>query len=378
MSDLSLAQARAIAVSSQHLHGVASRIASIEGTLTALGCIQLDTIQMVRRSHELITLARGITASQAPSYLDHTNAPTFFEYYAHAASIIPISTWPLFAFRRRNFIANGWRGPEIDPAAVDHVRAFVAHHGPVTVTELGGAKGSGWERGSPNKWAAEWLLAIGELVCVRRRNFSRVYESAESAIPIALLAAKPSDAECVRGLTEIALRSLGVGTTDDIADYFRLPSKTVAGHLAELAEALPVRIEDWTEPAWVHVAALQPVPLDHESITPLSPFDSLIWHRPRMHRLFGVEYLLEAYKKPAHRECGYFGMPVLAGTEIIGRFALRRTGRVVRLEGHQLRDGHDPALLVEAARIAATWAGADDLTGSVPGPTSAVSVGVSP
>jgi uncharacterized protein len=88
---------------------------------------------------------------------------------------------------------------------------------------------------------------------------------------------------------------------------------------------------------------------------PLSPFDSLIWHRPRSRRLFGIGYVLEAYKPPANRECGYFGMPVLRGSSIAGRVAIRRRGGYAYLEGYQLEPGHDPGCLRRALQQAARW-----------------------
>ncbi|WP_405970091.1 winged helix DNA-binding domain-containing protein [Streptomyces sp. NBC_00988] len=359
MLDLSLVEARTLAVGAQYLHRSDPVSGGVGSALERLGCVQLDTIQVVRRSHEMILLARHETTPEEPSFLEHHDQPYFFEYWAHAASVIPMGSWPLFAFRRRRFAADGWRGPAVDAATVDQVRQQVKDSGPVTVTDLGGARGSGWERSSPHKWAAEWLLATGEFVCVRRRRFSRVYQTAESAVPGELLAREPSDQECFPALTGIALRALGVATAEDVADYFRLPKNVVADTLADHPEAVPVRVEGWPDVTWGHASVLgQPPLVRQDAVTPLSPFDSLIWHRPRMRRLFGVEYLLEAYKKSALRECGYFGMPVLAGTEITGRLALRVRDGVAEVEGHQLRDGADPAHHTRAAATAAAWAAA--------------------
>ncbi|MFF8646540.1 DNA glycosylase AlkZ-like family protein [Streptomyces sp. NPDC015345] len=122
-------------------------------------------------------------------------------------------------------------------------------------------------------------------------------------------------------------------------------------------------------------AGPQFVPVEAEACTPLSPFDSLIWHRSRMRRLFGIEYLLEAYKPAAKRECGYFGMPVLVGTSLIGRIAVRVSKGTAHIEGHQLIKGQDPAHLERALAVICGWANAT----SVPALTmSPQSVGVTP
>jgi uncharacterized protein YcaQ len=368
MTDFSLEQARSLAVAAQGLH-TQSDPSRAEETLRGLGCIQLDTISVVRRSHELVQIARGVPVADAQQLISRATPPVLFEYWAHAASLIPLSLWPLFAFRRRHFAAQGWTGPSVDPDAVKHVRAVLTERTAVTISDLGGAKGSGWERSSANKWALEWLLATGELACVHRRGWQRVYQRAEKIIPEDLLRAEPDDAECLHALTRLAVQALGVATTDDVADYFRLPPRKVAACLAELEEAEPASVEGWTERAWVCRTALNTPPIDETRCTPLSPFDSLIWHRPRMRRLFGVEYLLEAYKPAAKRECGYFAMPVLVGHSLVGRIAVRISKGHALIEGHQLVDGQNPAHLRHALALICEWANAHSVP-TLPQPQS--------
>lgn len=367
MDDLSLTEARTIAVTAQGLHTV-GQPPSAAALLQRLACIQLDTIAVVRRSHELVLLGRGVDDDEARTLLDPTANPRHFEYWAHAAAVLPVTLWPYFAFRRRRFRDHGWRGPKVDPTACAAVRAAVAERGQVTISDLGGAKGSGWERSAPAKWAAEWLLATGELVCVARRRFSRVYQSA--AVLPDDVQYDADDDECLARLVQVALDALGVGTSADVADYFRLPLGPVREHL-HLYHRTRVRVEGWREPAWLSHDATDALPVDDEACTPLSPFDSLVWYRPRAQRLFGVDYRLEAYKPPAQRQCGYFGMPVLAGNRIIGRVALRTRGGMAQVEGFQLVDSRDADRLWRGAQVAARWAGAA-LTGS---PASFVGAG---
>ncbi|MFE3856074.1 winged helix-turn-helix domain-containing protein [Streptomyces griseorubiginosus] len=360
MHELSLPEARTIAVSAQGLHLPAPEPDALS-TLRALGCIQLDTISVVRRSHELVQLARGVEPSAAARLTGPSGTPVLFEYWAHAASLIPIELWPLFRFRRHGYQTRGWSGPPVDAAACDHVRAVLAERGAVTISDVGGAQGSGWERSSMNKWALEWLLAIGDVACVHRRGWQRVYQLTETVIPQELRDQTLSSAECVRALAAVALRALGVATAGDVADYFRLPVKQVALIMTELDEAERAQVEGWPEPAWVCRPQLHTTAVIKDLTTPLSPFDSLIWHRPRMQRLFGVEYLLEAYKPARTRQCGYFGMPVLAGTEITGRIAVRISKGQAHVEGYQVADGHDPERLQTALQTLCAWGGARDV-----------------
>lgn len=356
MIDLSRSEAQAIAVAAQSVHNVEALRPAGASVLDSLGCIQLDTINVVRRSHELVLLSRGVPDREAADFL-HPAAPVAFEYWAHAASLVPISLWTLLGLRRRHLQAHGWRGPAVDPAACEYVRAAVADLGEATITDLGGARGSGWERAAPAKWAAEWLLATGEFVCLKRRGWSRVYQASATALPADLLNKEQGDAECIANLAEIALAALGVATADDIADYFRLPKAAIVSYLTEQEKIEPATVEGWPEPAWMLPAVLTAPTLDLQASTPLSPFDSLIWYRPRARRLFGIDYLLEAYKPAAKRQCGYFGMPVLTGTQITGRIAVRSARGITRLEGWHLVPGHDPQHLHRAVHIAAAWAG---------------------
>ncbi|MFF4557698.1 winged helix-turn-helix domain-containing protein [Streptomyces sp. NPDC001422] len=360
MPELTSEQARTMAVSAQGLHTAAGTSRTPSDVLGALGCIQIDTINVVRRSHELVMLARGVPSDAARAFASHEDKATFFEYWAHAAAFTPVELWPLFAFRRRRLAAHGWRGPAIDPQACADVRRAADLHGAVTISDLGGMTGTGWDRTSPLKWAAEWLWATGEFVCVRRRGWKRVYEPVERALPDHLRLYEPDDDACLRELVRIALTNLAVATAEDIADYFRLPSIQINQYLEQLPQARQVRIEGWPDSTWAHTDLLDQQPdLDSEKTTPLSPFDSLIWTRPRMRRLFGVEYLLESYKPAPKRECGYFGLPVLKGDRIIGRVALRASKKAAVIEGFQTTDPAWKPTVEEAAHTAASWAGAN-------------------
>lgn len=358
MYRISVARARAIAISAQCLAmpvGQAVRLGP-RALFQALGCIQIDTINVVRRSHELVLLARGLSSDDARAALG-TEAPlcSAFEYYAHAACFVPAASWPLFAFRRRQFQAGRWNGPAIQPDAVAHVRRIVDQSGAATIRDMGGAQGNGWSRDSPLKWAAEWLLATGELACVRRRRWMREYARSTEAIPQDVRHDELDDESCLRQLCQVALDALGVATADDIADYFRLPRRIVTQIAPALPDVVPVAVESWNAQAFTTMNHLDTPAAPAPLLTVLSPFDSLIWHRPRMARLFGITYKLEAYLPPTRRECGYYGLLVLSEGQVVGRIAMRCTNGVASIEGVQRRDATALTTLRLAAEQAARW-----------------------
>jgi uncharacterized protein YcaQ len=194
---------------------------------------------------------------------------------------------------------------------------------------LGGAKRtSEWWDWSGAKVAVERALMYGEVVCVERRGWKRVYDLAERAVPEALLHDDLDDTECLRRLVRLAARSLGVGTRADIADYHRLKAEQFDAVVADTG-LVPVTVEGWDRPAWADPEALETVPRGRHRTTLLSPFDSLVWERARTERIFGFTHRLEAYVPRPKRVYGYFAMPVLAGGSLVGRVDPAREGRTL-------------------------------------------------
>ncbi|MEV7005733.1 crosslink repair DNA glycosylase YcaQ family protein [Streptosporangium sp. NPDC051022] len=370
---LSADEARRIILRAQGLLGSQARRGGAEAALRRLGAVQLDTISVLARSHELVAYARLGAVDRRKVERAYWDTPArSFEYWCHAACILPIDDWPLYAFRRRYFRARKYRWHDL-PGDVDKVLERVRESGPVTTSDIGGAKNGGaWWDWSASKVAIEWLLDTGEVVCTRRTGWRRVYDLTERAVPAHLLAEDLSDAECVTRLAGIAGRALGVATRADLVDFLRLRGPETAvldGVLLDGSAGLvPVRVSGWPEraaSAWADPAALESEPRGRHRTTPLSPFDSLVWDRARTARVFGFNHRLEAYVPKDKRVHGYFTMPVLAGGRLIGRIDPAREGST--LVGRQVgvEDGVNRRKAVEALADAlweaASWVGCDDV-----------------
>ncbi|MER6497478.1 MULTISPECIES: winged helix-turn-helix domain-containing protein [Streptomyces] len=361
-TDLSADEARRIVLRAQGFLGSPDRRAGVRGVLRHLGAVQLDTISVLARSHELIPYARlGAVGRRTVEDAYWTTAPPgaaqprphAFEYWSHAACILPIEEWPHFAFRRRAYRSRPHWNHQLPEGTYDQVVKQLRTEGPLTATELGGAKRtSEWWDWSGTKVAVERALMYGEVVCVERRGWKRVYDLAERAVPADLLHDELDDTECVRRLVRLAGQSLGVGTRADIADYHRLKGEQVDAVIAD-SGLVPVTVEGWGKPAWADPAALETPPRGRHRTTLLSPFDSLIWERARTERIFGFTHRLEAYVPKPKRIHGYFAMPVLAGGRLVGRVDPAREGgtlvaRQVTLDGPKAVPAVAQAL-VEAA-----------------------------
>lgn len=356
---LSADEARRIALRAQGLLGAPGRRAGVRGVLRGLGAVQLDTISVLARSHELIPYARLGAVGRAAVESAYWTGTHAFEYWSHAACVLPIEEWPYFAFRRRAYRDRPHWYHELPDGTYETVVKRLREDGPLTATELGGAKNGGpWWDWSAAKVAVERALMYGEVVCVERRGWKRVYDLAERAVPGDLLHDGLDDAECLRRLVGLAGRALGVGTRADIADYHRLKGEQVDAVIAD-SGLVPVTVAGWDKAAWADPEALAAPVRGRHRTTLLSPFDSLIWDRARTERIFGFIHRLEAYVPKPKRVHGYFAMPLLAGGRLLGRVDPAREGKALVARQVSLEGPKAVAPMAEALLEAAGWVGCE-------------------
>lgn len=307
-------------------------------------------------------------------------APTgrrLFEYWAHEASLLPLSFHPLMRWRMARAaglvgIYGGLaRFVREERAFVDGVLDAVVSRGPVSAAELNGEEkrtGSwwGWNR---TKAALEFHFWTGAVSVASRRGFERVYDLSERVLPGEVLSlATPTEADAIRDLALIAGRALGVATEVDIRDYFRLPVAETRRAIAELVEdgaLVPAVVEAWRQPAYIDPKARRPKGAWASAL--VSPFDPLIWHRPRSERLFGLRYRIEIYVPSAKRQHGYYVLPYLHAGRFRARVDLKseRTATALAVKAAHLEPGNDAAstaaaLAAELRRLAA-WLGLQDV-----------------
>jgi len=385
-------EARNILLRAQGLVGADARRGGVPAMLRRLGAVQLDTISVLARSHELVAYARLGPVGRAKVEQAYWNSrrPAAFEYWSHAACVLPIEEWPYYAFRRRAFKVRGLRWHQSHPEVCERVLARIRAEGPLTATELGGAKKGGpWWDWSDTKIAVEWLLDTGDVICARRTGWRRVYDLPARVLPDGLAGADPTDSECVARLARVTASALGVVTHADLSDYQRLSfggaelrrggQGLTATWAAEAAGLVPVEIAaGGRRPgvrAWADPAALghDVRPGDDGSATAgrqqrgrhrttlLSPFDSLVWDRKRTLRVFGFEHSLEAYVPQPKRVHGYYTMPLLAGGRLVGRVDPAREGRTLVARKLSLDKPTAAEPMAQALAEAATWVGCDSV-----------------
>ncbi|MDI1431423.1 winged helix-turn-helix domain-containing protein [Polyangium sorediatum] len=373
--DLSANQARRIALAAQGFGE--ARPASVNRrhfakTAERLGVIQLDSVNVVVRTHYLPAFSRlGVYPQALLETEAWGNKRTLFEYWGHEASLLPLALQPLLRWRMaRAEAGEQWGGlarfgKERRPY-IESVLAEIEKRGPVTGGDFAtGPRGaSGWWSWSEGKRALEWLFWAGYVTTATRRGFERVYDLTERVLPAEIHGMPtPPEADAQRALVRIAARAMGVATEADLRDYFRLPLQGARARVQELVEAgelLPVKVEGFSKPAYLHPEAQTPRKIAARAL--LSPFDNLIWFRDRTERLFGVKIRLEIYTPAEKRTHGYYVLPFLEGDTITARVDLKadRKEKVLRVQASHTEPGAGPdtpdLLAAELSRMA-TWLG---------------------
>lgn len=371
-------EARLLAVIGQKLdrrpRGKANKARVME-MIEHLGCVQLDTISVVARSHETVLWSRLGAFDPAIVWKLYKDRK-LFEYWAHAAAITPLHMFPYFRAtmdRFREGDVGGWLERNGDTAA--HVLAQIEAGGPQQSRSFEApedANPSPWEwyGGKPAKQALDYLWCVGDLTVVNRQGFQRLYDLTERSVPEDLRLFVPTPEERRRFFTQKSLSAMGIATARWTSDYFRgggrghVNAKDSAEELDQLVEdglAHRVEVEGWEEPAWLDPSML--AKLDDLRAgrgkpvltTLLSPFDSLVWHRGRNVDLFNFEYRIEVYTPEAKRTYGYYSLPILHRGRLIGRIDLHYARKAKLMT---IRSAHLEPKVKANERIAAAIVGA--------------------
>lgn len=375
--DFSISEARRIALAAQGLDGPRARSATrapLLRTVDRLAVLQIDAVNVLARAHYVPLYSRH--GPYEPQHLDdavYGRSRSLFEYWGHQASLLPVSLQPLFRWRMERAaslqqIYGGLaRFVRARRSYVDSVLAEVASRGPLRAGDLTSStpRKGGWWGWSDAKRALEFLFWAGRVTTRTRKNFERVYDLTERVLPPAIVETRtPPLVDAHRELVKISARALGVATDDDLADYFRLRLGDVRPRIAELVEEkalLPVRVDGIGKPAYL--AAGAKVPREATGRAVLSPFDPLVWHRARTHRLFDFHYRIEIYTPEHLREHGYYVLPFLDGEQLAARVDLKaaREASTLLVQAAHLEPGSEEkktaASLAEELRDVADWLG---------------------
>ena len=375
---ISAAQARRIALAAQGFgrpRPASPGTRQLNGVIEQLGLLQLDSVNVFERSHYLPAFARlGAYDRAKLDALTFSEKGRYTEYWAHEAAIIPLETLPLFRWRMQAMLqkygpdAGGW--VSANAPMLEWLRAELAEKGPLAASEIehdSGKGAGGWWGWSDVKTGLEFLFRFGEVVSAGRTRFERRYALASTVLPTHILEREISPSDAIRQLLSTSARAHGIGTLSDLADYFRIknePAKAAINDLVDSGELLPVNVQGWNRPAFLHRDAR--IPRRIETAALLSPFDPVVWERDRALRMFGFHYRIEIYTPAPKRMFGYYTLPLLIDDDIVGRIDLKsdRQNGVLRVQS-AWREADGPLGIAERVapllRQIADWQGLGDV-----------------
>jgi len=265
----------------------------VRAAVAELGAVQIDAVNVLVRAHYLTLFSR--LGPYPVRLLDELTGRRrqAFEYWGHAASILPMQFHPLLRWKmarlaeHKSWAAFRARVESERPGYLAAVEREVAERGPLAFTDLAdparrerparyAASTMLWDRGSDGKTALEYLFDAGRLAADGRKGFQRRYDLVERVIPPEVLALPtPSPDDAQRALVLHAARALGVATANEIRYYFYLSAAVAKDRLRELVEWIADHLTgDLSVPALAEREGAPRVELEEEPGDPPHPIAS--------------------------------------------------------------------------------------------------------
>ena len=374
MQNISNQQARGLALSAQ---GFQKKFSSLEEVLGTTHVFQLDSVNVFERAHLLPAFSRMGAYPLAEFEKWAFGEPQIAEEWAHCAGLVSKTDWALFEFRRQESLARLSVQTMLKEQAktISWIESELASNGPMTVSQFEhdqNKRRGNWWGWSEVKLLLERLYDAGLLVSAGRTKFSRLY-----ALPEQVQLPKPTLSIEAQKLALISksVATIGVGTAEDIADYFRFRTtdvKPMLKQLVEIGQVVEVQVQGWEKPGFAPASLDldQIFEIGERQVRLLSPFDPLTWRRDRALRLYDFDYRIEIYTPEAKRKYGYYTLPILYKDRLVGRVDLKNERKAKSLNVLSL--WHEPWVskaelkaitpeLVKELKLAADWVGAETL-----------------
>lgn len=336
MDSLSVAQARRVALAAQGFLDkahAAPTMRTLQRTLDRTGVLQVDSVNVLQRAHYMPLYSRmGPYDVELLRRAAERRPRRLVEYWAHVQALMPVDLWPVMQHRMADYrAARGKWGFVVDNDELERdLLVELRERGAATARDLDDGlpreKGNwGWNWSESRKML-DYLFTSGVVAIAGRNNqFEILYDLPERVIPPSVLARPtPTRAEAARELVSRAARSHGVATVQDLRDYYRMEvadAATAVAELVEEGELLPVAVDGWKRPAYLHRDARVPRRVHARAL--LSPFDPVVWERARTEALFDFHYRIEIYVPADKRVHGYYVLPFLLGDRIVARVDLK-------------------------------------------------------
>ncbi|MGB3025633.1 winged helix-turn-helix domain-containing protein [Paradevosia shaoguanensis] len=335
-------QARRIWLHAQRLDEAAPFGEGPEATRLAvehLGYVQIDTINVIERSHHHILFSRIPGYRRGDLRQAQSMDKSVFEYWTHALSYVPTRDLRFFLpeMKRHRTEPSRWYA-DANPNDLKRMLRNIRKDGALSIRDIDDdelvEKDHPWASRKPSKRVLQLGFYNGDLTISERNGMVKTYELMERHFGWNQRPKAATDKQVAEYLLDRALRSQGLVSLESIS-YLEAKRKPVFKELIEgrvrRRQLVPVTIEGVEKPQfWATPEVLDAVPEPgQELVHILSPFDPLIIQRKRTSAIFGYDHLFEAYVPKAKRKYGYFSLPVLVGEEIVAALDLK-TDRAAR------------------------------------------------
>jgi uncharacterized protein YcaQ len=329
--------------------------------IDSLGCLQIDTINVVERAHYLTLWTRLGQYDKEHLHEVAYRDRLLFEHWAHSACYVPFKDYRYYIksmnVRREEMRARFSKRSKADPKLLDRVLSRVRDEGPLSSKDFEGPKRKGgWWNWKPAKLALELLFGAGILLIDRRENFQRYYDLAENVLPTGVDASEPSDDERVRFFALKTMSCLGLVKPQEVRKYYHPWSVKLDRTSRQLNELLNRLVSDGQAEKHSVDGEKNPyycLPRDTDRLEELGSgfgfddvrllvyFDNMMWNRERITELFGFESRLETYVPKDQRVYGYYHLPVLYGDRLVARVEpkMDRENNVMIIRGYWVEDG---------------------------------------
>ncbi len=350
---------------------------TFQRTLDRTGVLQVDSVNVLQRAHYMPLYSRmGAYDTDLLRRASQGRSRRLVEYWAHVQAFMPVELWPHMQHRMATYRARRgkWRvlaeNPELEASLLAEIRDV----GAATARDLDDGlprtkEHWGWNW-STSRQVLDYLYTVGDLaIAGRNSQFEVLYDLPERVLPAEVLALPtPSPEQAHLELVRRAARSHGVATARSLQDYYRMhvdQARPAIATLVEAGELLPVSIEGWPRPAYLHRDARLPRWVRARAL--LSPFDPVVWERSRAEALFDFHYRIEIYVPAPQRVHGYYVLPFLLGDRIVARVDLkadRPGGRLLVKAAYAERGAPDETAEELSAELVdlAGWLGLSAIT----------------
>ena len=325
---ISLKEARRIILYRQGLLSPLSDIFSVKDYCERLGYVQIDTISVVERAHHHVLYNRMGKYITAMLDIALEKEKSIFEYWSHAASYLPMRDYRYSLVRKKNIRegSTAWFSEDLDVQS--SLLTYIRENGAVQSNDFdhehSSQKKGGWWSWKPTKKALEHLFMKGDLMIARREGFRKIYDIPERVLPSDIDTTFPTPQEYLDYCIYSTINAQGLASIDDMT-HLRSAShkKNIQKRLDELlrnTSLIPVEIESLNQLYYSTADIIaEHIPKNKKRVHILSPFDNLIIRRKKVKEIFNFDYTIECYVPEHKRVYGYFSLPILYGTEFIGR-----------------------------------------------------------